>query len=183
MRIPERQAELDALTRKYLSDPESKTNDSRHRQADSVAALADDEVIELCRKAKNAAKFSDLYDAGDASLYGSDESRADLALMSMLAFYTQDPVQLERLFDDSALGRRPKWKERADYRRRTADKALQELRETYTLRRHKQYAADSGNSSDYDAPDDLGNLNNPSKPTTPTHDELRDRYIDEVEDC
>ena len=183
MRIPERQAELDALTRKYLSDPEPKTNGTSHRQASPAAELADDEVIELCRKAKNAAKFSDLYHAGDASLYGSDESRADLALMSMLAFYTQDPVQLERLFDDSALGQRPKWKERADYRRRTTGKALQELRETYTLRRHKQHAADSGTSSDYDAPEDISNLNNPSKPTVPTHDELRDRYIDEDEDC
>ncbi len=136
MRIPERQAQLDALTRKYLADPES--NGNNHRGGGLPPDLSDGEVINLCRKARNGAKFSDLYDAGNTSAYEGDESRADLALVSMFAFYTQDHAQLERLFDGSALGQRSKWKNRADYRRRTIDKALRELRETYTPPQHKR---------------------------------------------
>ena len=104
MRIPERQAQLDALTHRYLTDPEP--SGSSHRAADSQSNFSDNEVVNLCRQAKNAAKFSDLYDDADASLYGGDQSRADLALISHFAFYTQDPLQLERLFDASARGQR-----------------------------------------------------------------------------
>jgi hypothetical protein len=42
----------------------------------------------------------------------------------MLTFWTQDEEQLERLFSDSALGRREKWRRRQDYRKRTIKKAL-----------------------------------------------------------
>lgn len=47
-----------------------------------------------------------------------------------MAFFTQDPEQLDRLFRRSALCRE-KWTGRADYRRRTIDKALHNLTETY----------------------------------------------------
>lgn len=94
--------------------------------------LSDEEVLDLCRKAKNAAKFSALYDAGDTSAHDGDDSKADLALFDILAFYTQDTAQLERIFDGSAFGRRSKWRRRPDYRRRTIDKAIQRLGETYT---------------------------------------------------
>jgi primase-polymerase (primpol)-like protein len=50
--------------------------------------LTDDEVIELARGAKNAAKFEALW-AGETSGYASP-SEADQALISLLAFYTQD---------------------------------------------------------------------------------------------
>ncbi|MDP9477886.1 MAG: AAA family ATPase [Actinomycetota bacterium] len=138
-RIPERQAELDALARKYLSDPKPEPNTNGHAGYHPLEA-SDEEIIGLCRKAKNAAKFADLYDAGDATAYDGDDSSADLALMSILAFYTQDPAQLERIFSDSALGRRRKWG-RADYRQRTINRALSSLTETYTPPR-KTHASD-----------------------------------------
>jgi putative DNA primase/helicase len=129
MRIPERQKELDALVREYLTDPKpEKDGGTEHRP---LLEASDEEVLALCRKAKNAARFTALYD-GDTSRHGGDESRADLALVSMFAFYSQDPDQLDRLFDNSALGQRSKWKNRPDYRRLTIKKALGELRETYT---------------------------------------------------
>src|SRR5215208_1103313 len=79
----------------------------------------DEQVIEKCRSASNAAKFSDLYDHGDVHTYhGGDDSAADLALLSVLSFYTQDVVQLERIFSSSALGQREKWRGRHDYRKR-----------------------------------------------------------------
>jgi RecA-family ATPase len=131
MKIPERQAELDALTRKYLADPKPEPNGhAKHRPLEA----SDEEILALCRKARNAAKFEALYDAADMTAYGDDASRADQALAGILAFYTQDPAQLERLFSASALGRRSKWR-RTDYRQRTINRALDSLTETYTPRR------------------------------------------------
>jgi hypothetical protein len=142
VKIPERQPLIDALTRKYLTDPPPKEENGHRDPGPSRATqdLSDEEIITLCRKAKNAAKFSDLFDAGDASAYDGDDSRADLALMSMYAFYTRDPGQLEELFDASALGQRPKWRNRADYRRRTIDKALSHVTERYTPPRSRSHS-------------------------------------------
>jgi putative DNA primase/helicase len=186
MRIPNRQAELDALTRKYLTDPEPEPSNNRHHAASPPPDLSDVEVIELCRKAKNAAKFSDLYDGGDTSAHNGDDSSADLALMGILAFYSQDPAQLERLFSESTLGRRQKWN-RSDYRNRTINKALGNLRETYTQPRAKSRSRSIGDLGMSNEPEPkiqaTENPNSTSKPTVPTHDELRDRFIDEDEDC
>jgi hypothetical protein len=129
VKIPDRQAELDAFLREHLSDPEP--NGNGHANKHLPLEASDEEVIALCRKAKNAPKFADLFDAGDTAAHNGDDSRADLALLGIFAFYTQDPAQLERLFSASALGRRPKWN-RSDYRSRTISKALAALRETYT---------------------------------------------------
>lgn len=130
MTIPERQDVIDALTHKYLRDPdpEPAPNGGGH-----TVARPDAEILDLCRRAENAAKFSDLFDHGDVHVHhGGDDSRADLALASMFAFYTQDPAQLDRLISGSALGQRPKWRNRADYRRRTIKKALSSVRERYS---------------------------------------------------
>jgi len=95
-------------------------------------ATTDEAIIEKCRAAENAAKFSNLYDHGDARAHhGGDDSAADLALLGILKFYTQDEGQLERLFSASALGQRSKWRDRSDYRRRTIVRALQGLDEVY----------------------------------------------------
>jgi len=93
--------------------------------------VTDVDIIERCRSAKNAAKFSALFDRGDTSAHDADDSAADLALMSIMAFWSQDEEQLERLFSASALGQRGKWRDRRDYRRRTIKKALSDLRELY----------------------------------------------------
>jgi hypothetical protein len=146
VKIPERQAELDALVRKYLSDPKPEPEPSGHAKHSPLEA-SDEEILALCRKARNAAKFADLYDVGTTAAYNGDDSSADLALMSILAFYTQDPAQLERLFSASALGRRQKWN-RADYRNRTIDKALRGLGETYTPSRKTRRAGDQEATND-----------------------------------
>ena len=49
----------------------------------------------------------------------------------MLAFYTQDEEQLDRLYRQSKLCQQ-KWIVRPDYRRRTIARALSSLGETYT---------------------------------------------------
>ncbi len=152
MRIPIRQEQLDKLARKYLA--ERKAEGNGHQNPGPPPDSTDEEIITLCRKAKNAAKFSDLFDAGDASAYDGDESRADLALMGMLAFYTQEHAQLEQLFGASALGQRPKWRNRPDYRSRTIDKVLSHLGETYTPPRSRSRSPGNTGVS-YDENDDL----------------------------
>jgi hypothetical protein len=88
-------------------------------------AATDEAVIEECRAAGNAPKFEALFDRGDVHAYhGGDDSKADLALLGILAWWTQDEAQLERLVSSSALGRREKWRRRDDYRKRTVRKAL-----------------------------------------------------------
>jgi hypothetical protein len=132
MKIPRRQNEIDALTRKYLTSPNtSEAEDGRRQHAGSVET-PDAEIIELCRRAKNAAKFAALFDAGDTAAHNNNDSEADLALLGILKFYTQDFGQLERLFTASALGKRSKWRNRDDYRRRTIDKALSGVVDTYS---------------------------------------------------
>jgi primase-polymerase (primpol)-like protein len=78
-----------------------------HHQHAGVS-LDDEEIIRLCRKAKNARKFEDLFDRGDTSGYAGDDSAADQTLVSLMAFYADDPDQLDRLFRRSALCR-GKW--------------------------------------------------------------------------
>ncbi len=91
----------------------------------SVALSLDDErVLDLAFRAANGEETARLY-AGDPR---GDHSAADLALLSRLAFYTQDANQLDRIFRRSGLYRE-KW-ERQDYRDRTIQRALNQ-RETY----------------------------------------------------
>ena len=101
--------------------------------AATASCLSDEEIISLACNEKGPAgeKFRNLYMTGDASDYGDDDSSADMALMNKLAFYSKDPLQLERLFSNSALGQREKWVKRADYRQRTIQAALEFVKEAY----------------------------------------------------
>ena len=119
----------------WMRAPDSKTGQANGHAGAEESALSgptDEMVVQKCRAADNAAKFADLFDRGDVHAYhGGDASVADLALLCIMAFYTQDEAQLERLFSSSALGRREKWRQRDDYRRRTISRALASLHETY----------------------------------------------------
>ncbi len=69
------------------------------------AMFDDDFLLEKARTAKNGSKFSALFDTGDTSRYGDDASRADAALLEMLAYWTNGNAgQMERLFMKSVLG-------------------------------------------------------------------------------
>jgi hypothetical protein len=161
MGIPKRQEQLDKLTRKYLTEAKAEGNGDRTTSA--PPDLADEEIVALCRKAKNTAKFSDLFDAGRTAAYDGDDSSADLALVSILAFYTQDEDQLDRLFSRSALYRPDKWGKRPDYRRRTISKALGRLTETYKPPRERSTFTNSANSTN---PTNSANSTNPAEPIT-----------------
>jgi putative DNA primase/helicase len=118
---------------KFVRDQKPKPNGIARR---TETTFSDDEVLRLIRRAENAAKFADLFDDGNSTIapYHGDESRADLGLISMLAFYTQNEAQLDRLFRESALYRN-KWDEKrghTTYGSMTINKALSDLSETYS---------------------------------------------------
>jgi CRP-like cAMP-binding protein len=124
--IRDRSEKLHAFYARYFAEPvgQHPASTNGHR-----SELTDEEVIELARDAKNGAKFEALWE-GNTSGYAS-HSEADQALISLLAFYTQDVEQLDRLYRRSGLCRQ-KWLDRPDYRHRTIARALSNLRETYT---------------------------------------------------
>jgi hypothetical protein len=128
-------------------DPKTaKTNGGVRSHAPS--AHPDETIIEKCRGAQNAPKFEALYDRGDVHTYhAGDDSVADLALAAILAYYTQDADQLERLISSSALGRREKWLRRDDYRKRTIRKAVADLGETYKWPREREQLLSSSPAS------------------------------------
>ena len=93
------------------------------RGTEAIERLTDDEVIERALATPQAEKFIRLV-RGDLSDYGGDHSRADQALVSILAYWCQgDLAQVDRLFRQSGL-MRPKW-DVASYRRATLAKAVQ----------------------------------------------------------
>lgn len=96
----------------------------------AAVTLADAEILEMARRAANGEKFSRLYFDGDTREYATanndGRSEADLALCSLLAFWSgPDPEKIERLFSASALCRE-KWLRRADYRELTISAALED---------------------------------------------------------
>lgn len=102
--------------------------------------LSDKEVIEKIRKSSSGPKFHALFDLGDTSIKGDDQSSADQVLFSMLAYRTEDEEQIERIFLHSKLAEtldRKKGHEQ-DYLNRSIKKALDFVREK---RREKAEAA------------------------------------------
>ncbi len=115
-----RQAELDVVLARVFGNLEKKAPQVAPRA--HVLDVDDETLIALARGAKNGDKFSRLW-SGDTDGYGS-ESEADLALVSMISFYTgPDPVRIDSLFRQSGMVRQ-KW-DRDDYRERTISKALE----------------------------------------------------------
>lgn len=91
-----------------------------------------DEIMCKIRSSKQDFLFASLFDDGDLARYGNDHSRADLALLQMLAFWTgNDPQLMEFIFTQSALCR-DKWLKRADYRNRSIDQAIRANTAVYT---------------------------------------------------
>jgi hypothetical protein len=93
------------------SREKAKTNGHAAPKTSSGSLPSDEQVIEKCRGGSSAAKFEALYDHGDVRAYhDGDDSRADANLAWLLARYTHDEAQIERIMRASAL-RRGKWDE------------------------------------------------------------------------
>lgn len=92
----------------------------------SYDGIDDSELLERMFNSQHGAEIRALFN-GDTSAYGDDESRADLALCSYLAFWTNnDTVRIDNLFRQSSLMRK-KWDEKRGaqtYGELTISKAL-----------------------------------------------------------
>lgn len=128
--IEERQAALDAW---YAATfPQTKVR-AATRQAATLPAMSDDELIEKALGAANGEAFRRLMD-GDISDYGDDDSAADQAQCNHLAFWTRDSEQIDRLFRQSGLFRAEKWdaaRGKTTYGQQTIEKALQYVSAQY----------------------------------------------------
>lgn len=129
-------------------------------------SLSDDDVIKLASRAANSSKFLTLWSGNITDRPSASE--ADLALCSLLAFYTRDFDQLDRLMQQSGLGR-GKWTERADYRQRTINRALTSVTSHYAPERivgpqlvgmRRAAEVDDGSKDDDDVPAGNGILPN-----------------------
>ncbi len=91
--------------------------------------LTDEEVVEKASNAANGKKFVALYD-GEWGDYYSSQSEAELAFMTILAFWCGgDAEQMEQIYRESGLYRE-KW-EREDYSNGTIQRALMYVSDFY----------------------------------------------------
>jgi putative DNA primase/helicase len=95
--------------------------------------LSDESILKICSKAKNSSKFNALW-RGNISGYKSS-SEADMALTSILSFYTRDANQIQRLLLSSGLNREKM--SRPDYLIRTISKAISTVGETFKAKPKK----------------------------------------------
>ena len=114
--ICERTKELLVFLEKYMI----RNNKLLSKSKTTISSKTDEEIIELLRKSND--KFIKLYDEGDISLYNNDNSSADMGLACIIAHYSQDFNQIDRIFKTSKLYRN-KW-EREDYKEMTINKAI-----------------------------------------------------------
>lgn len=140
--VEHRQAGLEAVYAKVFGDKRVADEPA----AAGATALADDEIIAKASNGrKNGEEFRSLWDGRWEGNYPS-QSEADLALVSMLCFYTKDAAQVDRLFRRSKL-MRPKWDTRhgeLKYGEMTVRKALATVDAQYDP--HKRPDAQAGGS-------------------------------------
>jgi hypothetical protein len=148
--IESRQEQILALRRRVLGKPASHNGykEPSHLVADS--GLSDQEILMKAVCAENGEKFRRLW-TGDTSGYAS-KSEADQALCSLLAFWTgPEARRIDGLFRQSGLYRE-KW-ERADYREKTIERALDGRTEFYEPR-SRQSAPLRTNTTNTDSGED-----------------------------
>jgi len=120
------------LVKAHISaaEPTATTTTTAPAAAAIAPLLDDDTLLAKARGAKNGAKFAALFDRGDCAEYPSP-SEADLALATILAFWSgKDPLAIERLMRRSALVRE-KWTERETYLPDTIAAAVRQCSAVY----------------------------------------------------
>ena len=142
--IEDRPVELTEWTQSVSLDPETAMATSRKPKKGSSSSgmkservprpavlrtPPDEDDLELIERLRDNPRFFRLYDHGDTSEHGYDASRADLSMLTLVAHelirsgLPPEPERLDRILRSSALVR-PKWLDRADYRRMTIEKAV-----------------------------------------------------------
>lgn len=114
--------------------PWGKKEKQQNTAIQTTVSFDDETILSKMFLSKNGDKIKVLYD-GDISAYNNDDSSADMALCSHLAFWTGcNAGQMEHMWLISPLGVRGKTQERKDYRDRTIRTAIQGCTETYKLK-------------------------------------------------
>ena len=92
------QKEIEEVYNTYFKRPEIvRTVVPEHN-----STLDERAIITKLQSANNAAKFNALM-SGDTSMHGGDYSKADLALCTMIAFYTHDKSVIDGIYRRSGL--------------------------------------------------------------------------------
>lgn len=125
MPIIDQKEQLESFYNQYIKTDEPQ---KQHTHQSQPLFLSDEDIIKKVQGASNGSKFTALYH-GDISSHNNDNSSADLALCSILAFYTKDSDQIDRIFRSSGL-MRDKWN-RKDYREGTIHKAISGCSDSY----------------------------------------------------
>ena len=142
--VTEQQDALDWLHSRFMAKTDStegekqgNSNAPHQSPVETSLDLDDAALLEKARNAKNGAGFDALW-SGDTSRQGGDHSSADMALLNVLAFWTnKDSDRMDRLFRQSGL-MRPKWDVVHDpegqrtYGQISIDKAIADCREGYS---------------------------------------------------
>ena len=95
------------------------------------SGLSDTQVIEKASRSRQGSLFQELWEGHWEGKYPS-QSEGDFKLMTTLAYYTgNNPVQMDRLFRQSGLGKRDKYVKRTDYRGKLINDAIRATKKTY----------------------------------------------------
>jgi primase-polymerase (primpol)-like protein len=130
--IEARQNVLAVFHQAIFGPSETRHADETSPEESSQPLMEDATLLDKARAAKNGEKFATLW-AGEIAEYNS-QSEADLALCCLLAFWTQNATQIDRLFRKSKL-MRDKWEQKRGkhtYGERTIAEALARQAEHYT---------------------------------------------------
>ena len=111
------QKEIDSIYNKYFKKPEITVSVAPIK----AVTFTEQSVMEKIRASKQADKFNALM-SGDVSGYGGDYSKADLALCSIVAFYTKDRNVIDSVYRRSGLYSADKFNELTGRRESRATK-------------------------------------------------------------
>lgn len=148
--VEQRNNTLADVYEEFLTDSDEdqqELGDSDGTEGTPTSDLDDEELVKKAKNAENGRKFKSLWN-GRTTGYES-QSEADLALCSLLAFWTGgDDDQIDDLFRESGL-MRDKWDEdrgSQTYGERTIEKALEGRTEFYEPGEGKSPAPDINNA-------------------------------------
>lgn len=143
--VEDRQEQLAAVYQSVFGSQDREPDRPQAPPAPAACAnglLADDEIVRLATCRRTGPKFLSLW-TGQWQGHFRSQSEADSSLVFTLAYYTKDPVQIDRMFRTSGL-MREKWDEQhgqQTYGEMTISKALEKVTNQYQPKRDKSQSA------------------------------------------